>query len=311
MPPWADAQLKHPTANLVSGKQLFVQVRHVPHAEPRRLRWPGRPEPRRRFPAGSGRRGQGHVDPGIGLLLDPVPEPAGRDAGELRAKSTFCLTGQHAEDVAAYVARVAAVPGQDARRAGNGGRRRSTRSRQSEQNGTLRDRRRSVRAAEVPGLERHAPRPGKVTLRMKNMSSVPHDIAIKGAGLSQVGAIVSERRSLHRDGHAEARHVHVLLLGRRPRSGGHEGHAHRQVVPGRVGFGAERFRSSSARPAATARAARRSSSARPCGGEVEQPLALLALARDLQEQPAEQPDREQALLDHHHALRRRSDRPSR
>ena len=33
--------------------------------------------------------------------------------------------------------------------------------------------------------------PGQVTLRMRNMSSVPHDIAITGGGVNQVGAIVS------------------------------------------------------------------------------------------------------------------------
>ena len=33
--------------------------------------------------------------------------------------------------------------------------------------------------------------PGKVTLRMKNASSVPHDIGLKGAAVSQVGPVVS------------------------------------------------------------------------------------------------------------------------
>jgi plastocyanin len=32
---------------------------------------------------------------------------------------------------------------------------------------------------------------GQVTLQMKNASSVPHDIAIKGAGVNQVGSVVS------------------------------------------------------------------------------------------------------------------------
>ena len=32
---------------------------------------------------------------------------------------------------------------------------------------------------------------GKVTLRMKNASSVPHDIAVQGGGLNQVGPVVS------------------------------------------------------------------------------------------------------------------------
>jgi plastocyanin len=32
---------------------------------------------------------------------------------------------------------------------------------------------------------------GKVTLRMKNASSTPHDIGVKGGGLNQVGAVVT------------------------------------------------------------------------------------------------------------------------
>ena len=60
------------------------------------------------------------------------------------------------------------------------------------------------------------------------------------------------------------------------------------AFPGRLAARC-RPRSSAPRPAATARAARRSSSATPrAAGEVEQLLALLALARRAQEQPAEQ-----------------------
>ena len=33
--------------------------------------------------------------------------------------------------------------------------------------------------------------PGNVTIRMKNMSSTPHDIAITGGGVNQIGHIVS------------------------------------------------------------------------------------------------------------------------
>ena len=42
----------------------------------------GRAEPRRRVPPGPGRRRQEHLDRGPDRLLDPVPEHAGRDAGE-------------------------------------------------------------------------------------------------------------------------------------------------------------------------------------------------------------------------------------
>ncbi len=61
-----------------------------------------------------------------------------------------------------------------------------------------------------------------------------------------------------------------------------------------------RLRSASPRPAATARAARSSLSSKPRAcRQFHQRLALLALARGAQEQPAEQQDRDDRPLDHH------------
>ena len=64
-------------------------------------------------------------------------------------------------------------------------------------------------------------------------------------------------------------------------------------------------RSASPRPAETARAARSSLSSTPrCAASSTSCLALLALARGPQEQPAEQHDRDDRALDHHDRARR-------
>jgi plastocyanin len=98
------------------------------------------------------------------------------------------VKGQDAQDVAAYVAQVAAIPGQDT--------------------GALAKAVQSV--AQKPAVEKNgvleidadpngqlkflassaSAKAGKVTLRMRNASSVPHDIAISGAGANQIGRIV-------------------------------------------------------------------------------------------------------------------------
>jgi uncharacterized cupredoxin-like copper-binding protein len=97
--------------------------------------------------------------------------------------------GQSAQDVAAYVAHVAAVPGQDTGALATAVANVSQKP-VSEQNGTL-----EIDADPTGQLKFLASSgsatAGKVTLRMKNMSSVPHDIAVKGGGLNQVGPVVS------------------------------------------------------------------------------------------------------------------------
>ena len=97
--------------------------------------------------------------------------------------------GQDAQDVATYVGTVAAQPGQDSGALATA----VTQVNQkpaTEQKGKL-----QIDAdpnGQLKFLASSASATaGKVTLRMKNASSVPHDIAVQGGGLNQVGPVVS------------------------------------------------------------------------------------------------------------------------
>jgi plastocyanin len=98
--------------------------------------------------------------------------------------------GQQAQDVASYVAAVAAVPGQDTGALGNAVAA-TTQHVAVEKSGVV-----EIDADPTGQLKFLASSatatPGKVTLQMKNMSSVSHDIAITGGGLNQIGPIVSK-----------------------------------------------------------------------------------------------------------------------
>jgi plastocyanin len=97
--------------------------------------------------------------------------------------------GQSAQDVAAYVAHVAAVPGQDTGALASAV---ATVSQKAavEKAGVL-----EIDADPTGQLKFLASSAsataGQVTVKMKNMSSTPHDIAIQGSGLNQVGSVVS------------------------------------------------------------------------------------------------------------------------
>jgi plastocyanin len=91
--------------------------------------------------------------------------------------------------VAAYVAHVAAVPGKDGGALATAVQTVAQKP-ATEKNGAL-----QIDADPTGQLKFLASsasaKPGKVTLRMDNKSSVPHDIAIKGAGVNQIGKVVS------------------------------------------------------------------------------------------------------------------------
>ncbi len=179
----AGCSVKHPTDNLVKGKQLFVAKCGACHTL-----------------AHAGTTGT------IGPNLDQSfaePRASGFKSNDIRGVVDFQIaypnpqsampamlyTGQDAGDVAGYVAAVAGVPGQDTGALGaavaNVARKPAV-----EQNGVV-----EIDADPTGQLKFLAPSAratsGKVTLRMVNKSATPHDIAITGGGVNEVGPIVS------------------------------------------------------------------------------------------------------------------------
>jgi mono/diheme cytochrome c family protein len=114
--------------------------------------------------------------------IDPV---TGRVAAEMPAN---LVTGEDAEDVAAYVAQVAARPGEDQGRLGEIGQDRSEEVAVAE-GGTL----------EIPADPSGAlaytfgsaeAAPGALSIASENRSSVDHNIALEGNGVNEIGPVV-------------------------------------------------------------------------------------------------------------------------
>jgi plastocyanin len=176
--------LKHPTANLVTGKQLFVAKCGACHTLARASAsgniGPNLDDAFRqdRTDGVAGKSIQGLVDYWI-----QYPDSQG-------VMPAMLYKGQQAQNVAAYVSAVAAVPGQDTGALGSAVAA-ATQHKAVEKNGVL-----EIDADPTGQLKFLASSasatPGKVTLQMKNMSSVSHDIAITGGGLNQIGQIVSK-----------------------------------------------------------------------------------------------------------------------
>jgi plastocyanin len=179
----AGCDIKHPTANLVTGKQLFVQkcgsCHTLAHAASTGVVGPNLDDAFRQD------RADGVKSTSIeGLVSFWIKYP--NSEGVMPAG---LYGGQKAQDVAAYVGRVASIPGQD-----TGALAAAVQSVNQkpavEKNGTL-----EIDADPTGQLKFLASSatatPGKVTLRMKNMSSVSHDIAIQGSGANEVGPIVA------------------------------------------------------------------------------------------------------------------------
>jgi plastocyanin len=175
--------LKHPTQNLVQGKILFVKkcgsCHTLSHAGSTASVGPNLDDAFRQD------RTDGFKNKDIQGLVDywiQYPNVQG-------VMPAMLFKGQQAQDVASYVAAVAAVPGQDTGALAQAVAKVNQKP-AVEKNGTL-----AIDADPSGQLKFLASSasatPGKVTLQMKNASSVPHDIAIKGGGLQQVGQIVS------------------------------------------------------------------------------------------------------------------------
>jgi plastocyanin len=179
----AGCTLKHPVANLVTGKQLFVQkcgsCHTLSHASTQGQVGPNLDDAFRQD------RADGVKSTSIQGLVDywiQYPNVQG-------AMPAMLFKGQHAQDVAAYVAAVAAIPGQDTGALATAVAQVNQKP-VAEKNGVV-----EIDADPTGQLKFLASSasatPGKVTLRMANKSSVPHDIAIKGAGVSEIGPVVS------------------------------------------------------------------------------------------------------------------------
>jgi plastocyanin len=175
--------VKHPTANVVQGKQLFVSkcgsCHTLSHAGSAGVTGPNLDD------AFSQDRADGVKSASIQGLVDYwIRYP--NTQGVMPAK---LLNGQAAQDVAAYVGLVAGRPGQDT---GELAAAVSTvKQKQAvEKNGVV-----QIDADPTGQLKFLASSasatPGKVELRMQNKSSTPHDIAITGGGVNQIGSVVT------------------------------------------------------------------------------------------------------------------------
>lgn len=175
--------VKHPTADEVNGKQLFVakcgSCHTLAHAATQGQVGPNLDDAFRQD------RADGVKSSSIQGLVDYwIRYP--NSQGVMPAK---IVDGQDAQDVAAYVARVAAIPGQDSGQLATavqsvkqkpavekGGKLQID----ADPNGQLKFLASSASATA-----------GQLTINMKNASTVPHDIAIKGNGVTEAGKIVS------------------------------------------------------------------------------------------------------------------------
>jgi plastocyanin len=174
--------VKHPTANLVRGKQLFVSkcgsCHTLSHAGSS-----GAQGPNLDYAFAEDRANGLKRDDIRGLVDFWIQHP--NVYGVMPAN---LVKGQAASDVAGYVSEVAAKPGQDTGALASAVQS-VTQKVATEQGGKL-----QIDADPTGQLKFLASgakaTPGQVTISMKNASSVPHDIAIQGGGLNQVGKIV-------------------------------------------------------------------------------------------------------------------------
>jgi plastocyanin len=175
--------IKHPTANLVRGKQLFVQkcgsCHTLSHAATSGVVGPNLDD------AFHQDRADGVKSTSIQGLVDywiRYPNTQG-------TMPAMLFKGQDAQSVAAYVGQVAARPGQDTGALASAVAQVNQKP-AVEKGGVL-----EIDADPTGQLKFLASSasatPGNVTVRMKNASSVPHDIAITGGGVNQIGKVVT------------------------------------------------------------------------------------------------------------------------
>jgi plastocyanin len=174
--------IKHPTDDVVNGKKLFVGKCGACHVLGR-AGTAGTVGPNLDA-AFQQARADGFKNSDIRGIVDyqiRYPNPLGGMPANLEKD-------QAAHDIAGYVALVAARPGQDTGALGNAVANVSQKP-AVEQNGTV-----EIDADPTGRLKFLAPsataKPGPVVLKSVNKSSTPHDIAVQGNGVNQVGPVV-------------------------------------------------------------------------------------------------------------------------
>ncbi len=175
--------LKHPTANVVSGKQLFVAkcgaCHTLSHAATAGVVGPNLDDAFK----------QDRVDGVKSTSIQGLVDYWIRFPNLQGAMPAMLYKGQQAQNVAAYVGLVAGLPGQDTGALATAVAQVNQKP-ASEKNGTL-----EIDADPTGQLKFLASSatatPGTVTMRMKNASSTPHDIAITGNGVNKIGPVVT------------------------------------------------------------------------------------------------------------------------
>ncbi len=175
--------VKHPTQNVVRGKQLFVAkcgaCHTLAHASTTGVVGPNLDDAFRQD------RADGVKSTSIQGLVNywiRYPDTQG-------VMPPMLFKGQDAQDVAAYVGAVAGRPGQDTGALATAVAQVNQKP-AVEKNGKL-----QINADPTGQLKFLASSasasPGHVTINMNNMSSTPHDIALQGGGVNTIGKIVS------------------------------------------------------------------------------------------------------------------------
>jgi plastocyanin len=186
-------QLKDDGDNLVNGKTLFAEkcaaCHELARAGAKGVTGPSLDQAWQRSEKdGFGRSTyEGVVHKQI-LQPNRIPQVDPATGKQLPLMPPNLVTGEDAEDVAAYVAYAAARPGEDSGRLADAGQQKSDAVATAE-NGTL-----DIPAAESGALayqfgsaEASA---GPLTINSVNESDVPHNIALEGGGVNEEGEVV-------------------------------------------------------------------------------------------------------------------------
>ena len=188
-------ELKDDGDNLVNGKTLFVQkcgsCHTLARADAKGVVGPNLDEAWQQAEKdGLGRSTyEGLVHKQI-LQPNRIPQVDPATGKELQLMPANLVTGEDAEDVAAYVAYAAARPGDDAGRLADAGQQQSDAVATAE-NGTL-----DIPAVPSGGLAyefgRAEAEAGPLTINSVNESSVDHNIALEGGGVNEEGEVVKD-----------------------------------------------------------------------------------------------------------------------